>query len=239
MNILAIGNSFSEDATRYLKKIAEADNENLTVANLFIGGCPLSLHLQNIQEDKRAYGFQFNGEDTGIFVSIKEAVLSRKWDYITVQQVSHESVNYATYQPYLNDVVAFVRELSPDSKIVVHQTWAYEEGSERLCQELKYQNQRDMFEDLKSAYDSAYEEIGADMLIPSGELFQEMIKRGIKVHRDTFHASFGLGRYALGLLWYKMLTGNKVSGNTFSKFDEPVSGDDVKAVKEIVDGMRE
>ena len=239
MNILAIGNSFSEDATRYLKKIAEADNIDVTVVGLYIGGCPLSLHYQNIKEDNRAYGFQFNGEDTGIFVSIKEAVLSRKWDYITVQQVSHESVNYATYQPYLNDVVAFVRELSPDSKIVVHQTWAYEEGSERLCQELKYQNQRDMFEDLKSAYDSAYEEIGADMLIPSGELFQEMIKRGIKVHRDTFHASFGLGRYALGLLWYKMLTGNKVSGNTFSKFDEPVSGDDVKAVKEIVDGMRE
>lgn len=238
MNILAIGNSFSEDATRYLKKIAEADNENLTVANLFIGGCPLSLHFQNIQEDKRAYGFQFNGEDTGILVSIKEAILSRKWDYISVQQVSNESVNYATYQPYLNDVVAFVRELSPDAKIVVHQTWAYEEGSERLCQELKYKTQSEMFEDLKSAYDSAYNEIGADMLIPSGELFQEMIKKGIKVHRDTFHASLGLGRYALGLLWYSKLTGNKVSGNTFSEFDEPASEDDIKIVKEIVDGIR-
>lgn len=238
MNILAIGNSFSEDATRYLKKIAEADNENLTVANLFIGGCPLSLHFKNIQEDKRAYGFQFNGEDTGILVSIKEAILSRKWDYISVQQVSNESVNYATYQPYLNDVVAFVRELSPDAKIVVHQTWAYEEGSERLCQELKYKTQSEMFEDLKSAYDSAYNEIGADMLIPSGELFQEMIKKGIKVHRDTFHASLGLGRYALGLLWYSKLTGNKVSGNTFSKFDEPASEKDIKIIKEIVDGMR-
>lgn len=238
MNILAIGNSFSEDATRYLKKIAEADNENLTVANLFIGGCPLSLHFQNIQEDKRAYGFQFNGEDTGILVSIKEAILSRKWDYIAVQQVSNESVNYATYQPYLNDVVAFVREFAPDAKIVVHQTWAYEEGSERLCQELKYKTQSEMFQDLKSAYDSAYNEIGADMLIPSGELFQKMIKKGIKVHRDTFHASLGLGRYALGILWYKMLTGNTVSGNTFSEFDEPASEDDIKTVKEIVDGIR-
>ena len=238
MNILAIGNSFSEDATRYLKKIAEADNENLTVANLFIGGCPLRLHFQNIQEDKSAYDFQFNGEDTGILVSIKETILSRKWDCITVQQVSNESVDYATYQPYLNDVVSFVRELAPDAKIVVHQTWAYEEGSERLCQELKYKNQRDMFEDLKSAYNRAYNEIGADMLIPSGELFQEMIKRGIKVHRDTFHASLGLGRYAVGLLWYSVLTGNRVSGNTFSKFDEPASEEDIKTVKEIIDGMR-
>jgi len=238
MNILAIGNSFSEDATRYLKKIAEADNENLTVANLFIGGCPLSLHFQNIKEDNRAYALQFNGEDTGILVSIKETLLSRKWDYITVQQVSNESVNYATYQPYLNDVVAFVREISPGSKIVVHQTWAYEEGSERLCQELKYKNQREMFEDLKSAYDSAYNEIGADMLIPSGELFQEMIKRGIKVHRDTFHASLGLGRLALGLLWYKMLTGNEVSGNTFSALDEFASEKEIKTVKEIIDEMR-
>ena len=34
MNILAIGNSFSQDATRYLNAIAKADNVDLTVVNL-------------------------------------------------------------------------------------------------------------------------------------------------------------------------------------------------------------
>ena len=37
MNILSIGNSFSQDATRYIKKIAEADGEKFKVVNLFLG----------------------------------------------------------------------------------------------------------------------------------------------------------------------------------------------------------
>ena len=34
MNILAIGNSFSQDATRYLHQMAEADGGTLHIANL-------------------------------------------------------------------------------------------------------------------------------------------------------------------------------------------------------------
>ncbi len=44
MNILAIGNSFSQDATRYLYDIALSDNVNIKVVNLYIGGCSLELH---------------------------------------------------------------------------------------------------------------------------------------------------------------------------------------------------
>ena len=44
MKVLAIGNSFSEDATRYLHDIAKADGVALEVANLYIGGCPLDRH---------------------------------------------------------------------------------------------------------------------------------------------------------------------------------------------------
>lgn len=36
------------------------------------------------------------------------------------------------------------------------------------------------------------------------------------LHRDSYHASFGHGRYLLGLVWYGALTGNSVIGNTFA-----------------------
>lgn len=39
IKILAIGNSFSQDATHYLHQIGEADNIELKVVNLYIGGC--------------------------------------------------------------------------------------------------------------------------------------------------------------------------------------------------------
>ena len=51
MKILAIGNSFSQDATRYLHQIAKADNYDLTVVNLYIGGCSMETHWNNIEKN--------------------------------------------------------------------------------------------------------------------------------------------------------------------------------------------
>ena len=78
MNVLAIGNSFSHDATRYLKQIARADNFDLNIVNLYIGGCSLSRHFRNIMSDKKAYVLQYGGFSTGFCVSVKEALLNRE-----------------------------------------------------------------------------------------------------------------------------------------------------------------
>ena len=95
-----------------------------------------------------------------------------------------------------------------------------------------------MFADIKKSYSKAAKEIDAEFIIPSGELFQKLIEAGIeKVHRDTYHATLGLGRYALGLLWYKALTGKDVMENTFSDFDEEISEKDIKTAKECVTAL--
>lgn len=43
------------------------------------------------------------------------------------------------------------------------------------------------------------------------------------MHRDTFHASRGAGRYLLALAWYKTLTGNDITNNKFNDLDEPIT----------------
>ena len=227
MNILSIGNSFSQDAQRYLHRIARADGVELNTVNLYIGGCPLSKHYQNMLLDSRAYELEVNGERTGFFVTMKEALLNRPWDVVTLQQVSSRSPDYETYSPYLEELAAYVRKCVPKAKIAIHQTWAYEQASKRLCEELGYQDQADMFRDIKIAYEKAAAAIGADLLIPAGEVFQELIAAGQTVHRDTFHASFGLGRFTLGLLWYGILTGRDVAGNTFADLDEDVTSEQI------------
>jgi len=122
MKILAIGNSFSQDATRYLHKIAKADNVDLKVVNLYIGGCSLETHYNNILSDSKSYTYQLNGNDTDNMVSIKEALLSDEWDIVTLQQVSGLSVNYNTYQPYLNHLSEYVKQYAPKAKQLIHQT---------------------------------------------------------------------------------------------------------------------
>ena len=235
MNILSIGNSFSQDAQRYLHGVAKADGTQLNSFNLYIGGCSLSTHYRNMLSDQKKYTLEMNGESTGFFVSIKEALLNRNWDIVTLQQVSNESPYYETYQPYLNKIAEFVRLCAPKAKIAIHQTWAYEQGSARLNDELGYKDQADMFKDVKCAYQKAADEIKADLIIPSGEVLQAMLKEGFeKVHRDTFHASRGAGRYALALAWYKTLTGNGIENNSFCDFDEEISREEIEKIKKAV-----
>ena len=236
MDVLSIGNSFSEDAQRYLNSIAKADGVELNTFNLYIGGCSLARHYRNMLSEQREYTLQMNGENTGFKVSLQEALLNREWDVVTVQQVSNESPYYDTYQPYLNHLVKYIRKCVPKAKIAVHQTWAYEQDSYRLNVELGYSSHTDMFKDIKLSYQKAADEIDASFIIPSGEVFQSIIAIGTeKVHRDTFHASFGLGRYALGLIWYAVLTGNNIKNNTFSCFDEEISPAQIEIVKKCIE----
>lgn len=238
MNILAIGNSFSQDATRYIHRIARSDDFNLNVTNLYIGGCPIDRHFRNMISGCRDYELEYNGELTYFNVSLEEALLNREWDYITIQQASHRSYDYDSYQPYLNEVCDYIRELCPKAKLVIHQTWAYENESTRL-KDTGYACHEEMFADIEKAYNKAAEDVNAEFIIPSGKLMEMLLENGIeKVHRDTFHLRRGLSRYAVGLLWYSLLSGNDISENTFCDFDEEVTPEEIaiakKCVKELV-----
>ena len=235
MNVLSIGNSFSQDAQRYLHQIAKTDDVLINCFNLYIPGCPLSTHHKNMLSEEKAYTLEMNGESTGFFISLKEALTDREWDVITIQQVSDQAPFYDTYIPYLIEVIGYVRQLAPNAKIAIHQTWAYEQGSYRLNVELGYKSYKDMLNAVASSYKKAAEDINADLIIPSGELLSLLLENGIeKVHRDSFHASFGLGRYALGLLWYHFLTGNDIIENSFNGFDEEITHDKILTVKSCV-----
>jgi hypothetical protein len=234
MNILAIGNSFSHDGTRYLHGIARSDGFEINVANLVIGGCSADMHFRNMLTEREAYDLHYNGESTGFLVSLKEALLNRAWDYVTVQQASHFSFNYETYQPYFAELCAYIRKLCPKAKILVHQTWAYEQGSVMLAN-ANYSKRGDMFSDVEKSYERLAKEVDAEFTIKSGKLMQMLLENGIpSVNRDGYHLSYGLGRYAAALLWYALLSKKDVTDNKFCDFDEEVSESDVKIIKKCV-----
>ena len=235
MNILAIGNSFSQDAMRYLHQIAKADGSHMKAVNLYIGGCSLQRHDSNLMLDAREYLYQLNGQEDGSLVSIREALQSDLWDVVTMQQVSQLSVDYSTYQPYLRHLSDYIKQYAPLAVQRIHQTWAYEQGSERLTAELGYRDQYDMYSDLKVAYEKAAMDLGGLAVIPCGTAFQNALRLGISgLHRDTFHASFGIGRYILGAVWYESLSGKRIDGNTFCDLDEPVDPEIWKLAKRCV-----
>ena len=51
MKVLSIGNSFSQDAQKYLHRLAKQDGVELKTVNLYIGGCSLQRHYLNMLDD--------------------------------------------------------------------------------------------------------------------------------------------------------------------------------------------
>lgn len=240
MKVLSIGNSFSQDAHRYLHRVAKSEGIEMKTVNLYIGGCSLENHFANLKDDNYLYGFEFNGEKTGIYVSIKQAIESDEWDVVTLQQVSYLSWDYNSYNPYLTEIVKFVKEKCPNAKIFIHQTWAYEENSQPMKDLGVFANPKDMLEAVCSSYEKACKDICADGIIPCGKAMQTALKLGMeKMHRDGYHATLGAGRYMLALCWLKALTGKDISRNQFSDFDEIVTEKERQIVIQAVNNVFE
>ena len=132
----------------------------------------------------------------------------------------------------------YVRKKLPNAKIYVHQTWAYEHGSHRSFEVTDGRGAEYMLDGIRESYRLAKQEIGAEGIIPSGELMELLRLNGAEgIYRDTFHAGYGLGRYAIALLWFKLFSGRSVLNNSFAELDEAVSQKDLKIARECAESL--
>ncbi|MBE6673611.1 MAG: DUF4886 domain-containing protein [Ruminococcaceae bacterium] len=213
MNVLCIGNSFSEDATTYLQKIA---NGELYVRNLAIGGCSLERHYNNIVNNVSDYGYEVDGESIKIS-SIEETVKERKWDVISLQQVSHYSGIIDTYEPFLGEIVKYLKEKCPSARLVLHRTWAYDDKSDHEGFVSYDRDRKKMYNAIVDTTNKIAEKYSLD-IIPCGdaiELVRDLpeFSNGaeLNINRDGFHLSFDYGRYLAGLVMYRFFTGKSAT----------------------------
>ena len=219
MRILSIGNSYSQDAHRYLHRLSVAAGEPISTVNLYIGGCSLERHGQNLQTGEKAYLYIYDGENTELYVSLQDAVEHCTYDVVTLQQASHYSTDYATYQPYLNRLYEYVKTYQPNARILIHETWAYEDRCQRMLDKLGYDSAERMYAELHCAYARAAESLGVE-IIPAGTAMQLAVRNGLTpIHRDSFHASLDYGRYLLAATWFMKLTGKRLDGVLLPSFD--------------------
>jgi hypothetical protein len=222
VKILAIGNSFSEDATHYLHQIAKADEIDTKVVNLYIGGCSLETHWHNVEENAKLYLYQLDGKATQQYVSIKDALIEEQWDFVTIQQASHDSGIQESYYPYIYKLFDYIKEYAPKAEVLLHETWAYETDSTHNCFVRYNHNQQEMYQRLYEAYNRAAAELGV-RVIPCGDVIQQVRtkepfqygKGGMSLCRDGFHMSFIYGRYLLAATWYEVIFGKGILTNTY------------------------
>jgi hypothetical protein len=222
IKILAIGNSFSQDATAYLYDIAKAGNVEIKVVNLYIGGCSLETHWRNIESDEDAYDYELNGQYLGRKISIKDALQEEAWDYVTLQQVSGNSGIFDTYYPFIRDIFAYVKQYAPQAEQLLHQTWAYELDSDHPdfvnynCDQVKmYQAIIDTYHKVANDLSLRIIQNGRVIQTLRSNTFFDYANGGLSLCRDGFHMSLLYGRYATAATWYEFILHQNIIGNTF------------------------
>ena len=220
MNVLSIGNSFSTNAHKFLPSMAKAAGKELLLCNLFIGGCSLEQHWNNWRKEKTDYDYEiylpFETEMTRApEVALHEAVEDEDWDVITLQQCSHLSGIPESYSPYLSELAEYCRMMKPNAKIMLHQTWAYENGCAHPGFSNYGRDQQEMYKALTEAYANASLESDIDLIIPSGRAWQTARNTiGDILTVDGFHGN-DLGCYLASACFYEMIFGESIYKNAF------------------------
>lgn len=242
MKILSIGNSFSEDAQRWLRSLAKLEGVDISAANLYIGGCSLETHWRNVIENNPFYDYQLNGNDATEKISIDEALHRDNWDIITLQQVSDLSGISESYEPYISSLYERVKATLPDAEIRLHRTWAYEIDTNHPGFVNYGCNQKEMHLKIQETTKAVAEKLNIK-IIPTGDVIQHLRENctafdyqngGISLCRDGYHLTYDIGRFAASAVWFVSLTGQKITITEFENFDKSLLSEIIKTVNYII-----
>lgn len=223
IRVLAIGNSFSDDAIEhYLFQLGEANGDTLIIGNLAIGGASLEMHYNNSLQNSPAYSYRkivngirtVSGETT-----LEYGIEDEKWDYISLQQVSQNAGLYDTFFPYLPHLINYVKSVAtnPDMKLVWHMTWAYAQNATHPGFANYGKSQLEMYKAIVNTANKVVSDHPVCFIIPSGTAIQNArtSSLGDTMCSDGFHLEPTYGRYTAACVWYETLTGNCVVGNAY------------------------
>jgi hypothetical protein len=223
IRILAIGNSFSEDAVEeHLHSLAKEEGVTLIIGNMYIGGCSIERHVNNLRADKPEYKYRkITAEgvksETPDF-SLSKALADEQWDYVSVQQASPYS-GLADSYGLLPELVDYVKARVPeDAVIMFHQTWAYAKNSNHQSFPNYGRDQMKMYNAILSVTEMISEAMNdIKIIIPSGTAIQNARTSllGDDMTRDGYHLSRPQGRYTAACTWLEAVLGINPVGNTY------------------------
>ena len=216
IRVLCIGNSFSWDAVEQeLVPLCDEKNVQVEIHNLYYGGCSLQQHAEFLLKDTAAYSHRVctNAEPRVIkdTISLRQALQDGDYDYISLQQASHDSGIRSTYEPWLSMLVDTIRAYQPNARICWMQTWAYSQDAKHPNYPRYHNNQQEMWDSIMACTPKQLP------VIPCGAAIQlaRQTKLGDSLCRDGYHLNYVYGRYTAACVWYEILTGKDVRCNRY------------------------
>ena len=225
LRILAIGNSFTEDAVEWhLWGLFNAAGIDVVIGNEYRGGCTVERHWGYItgkEEEAHAYRKVVNGKRTvKKGVPICEALKDEEWDVVCFQQGQAKYGVLESHYPYLDSLITYVRSyLAPGTyKLCYQLNWSFPEGSPRFEKVPLYENdQMKMYRCCVEAAKGVKKRSKLDFLIPTGTAVQNArtTRFGDTMNRDWGHLDKLKGRYTASCVWFETITGINCIGNSY------------------------
>lgn len=240
LKVLNIGNSYTEDATALLERIAIASGSDLSDMCIYqairASGSFKTWYDRYYGIDNYARGYKISkvlggidadittGEEMGTDCSLfKNALDHEQWDIIIINQVSDYAPYYEEWLTtseggYLDEFMSLLKEKQPQAAIgflLVHSYWDdYRKNTERSSY-LRWMLIANSVKRLCEDYD-------IDLVIPYGTAVENLrcssLNNEYDLTRDGLHCGFGLCRYTAACCYYESLiaprSGISVRGNS-------------------------
>ena len=253
-HVLTLGNSFSRNSMYYLYDIAKACGyTDIKIGYLYYGGCALKYHWEwadQTQVDsssektgEASYSYWENSDGTwkeinqlGTSTAAKSADIigdtTKEWDYVMLQQASEfagidkldGTDGEATFEPYIDNLVKYVKKLAPNAKIGYNMVWSDQKDSVRVdinneryysyYVAKKYLNSQGVYDPLVmynaiANMTKTHVADKVDFVIPTGTAVQNLRTSyiGDNLTNEGYHLNDGVGQFVAGLTYFAKLSG--------------------------------
>jgi len=154
-NILLIGNSFSQDATRQFRAVAKAmlgEDARVNVHLAINAAKTVAWHASQAYFDEASYKYRYTTEETnGQWVSedeplskLSDLIQTEEWDVVTLQSfypeantgnaagLEGEHVDYLTMDASIPAMLDYIDRYAPEAKIYYYMVWQKTEDTQNL-----------------------------------------------------------------------------------------------------------
>ena len=196
LNILFIGNSFSECTCAYLYDFfTELGVPSFNVAALKISGCTLNMHWQNAQTDSPSYLFfryttSGDRETVSDSYTLKDGISSCQWDWIIFSDGAAGFCDPASAESF-RSLLQYVKALATPRKtrFSFNMTWPWEPGFAKYAE--RFDGSPDvMFHTMVSILrEYVLTEPDIACILPNGTAIRKALLTGRApaLYRDGYH----------------------------------------------------
>lgn len=238
LNVLLVGNSGCYYYVEELHGMLEAAGIKARICNVYYSGCLLSQHYNWLLSGEANYDFYTTDENGRVGeenTSLEYCMRQRNWDVISLREGGAAKLRVGEAQTLLNErkgyldkLFGYFREQYPLAQLYFEENGAFAQGYKGTIfsintVEEQAEDTRHFLEFTKAvseAYDVPWVPIGE-----ARQMYREIpgvvddLCRRLAINNgegDYYHdGDIGGGQYLTAAVWFEMLTGQSIIGNTW------------------------